>query len=322
MGRARALTQQLLTFAKGGVPIKRVQPLFPFARMAVEFALSGSNVACRFDVAPSLWSCDFDEHQIGQVVDNIVINAIQAMPQGGCLEVSAENLVVRENESPSLLPGNYVRISFADQGPGIPSANSSRIFDPFFTTKAGGSGLGLSTCYSILRQHAGTISVESEPGQGSTFHVWLPASEGAISRNRRSGEHPQPGSGTLLIMDDDHEIRTATRRLLEHLGYSCRTVQNGEEALRKYRRFKEEGGQWRAIICDLTIPGGMSGKGFVSELRKIDQEVPIIVSSGYAEDPVLADPNRYGFNDSLPKPYTPLQLAQVLERNARHVPES
>ncbi|MBN2573604.1 MAG: PAS domain S-box protein [Deltaproteobacteria bacterium] len=322
MGRARALTQQLLTFAKGGVPIKRVQPLFPFVRMAAEFALSGSNVACRFAVAPSLWSCDFDEHQIGQVVDNIVINAIQAMPRGGCLEISAENVVVADDESSSLLPGNYVRISFADQGPGIPSAISSRIFDPFFTTKPGGSGLGLSTCYSILRQHDGHISAASEPGRGSTFHVWLPAAEGAVLLDRRSSEHPQPGSGTVLVMDDDQAVRDTIRRVLEYLGYSCRTVPSGQEALREYRRFREEGGQWRAIICDLTIPGGMSGQVFVSELRKMDQEVPIIVSSGYAEDPILADPKRYGFDDSLPKPYTASQLAQALARNLQHVPTS
>jgi CheY-like chemotaxis protein len=244
------------------------------------------------------------------------------MPQGGCLAVSAANVVVGDDESPSLLPGEYVRISFADQGPGIPAALSSRIFDPFFTTKPGGSGLGLSTCYSIMRQHEGHISVASEPGRGSTFSVWLPAAEGAVSRDRRSGELPQAGSGTVLVMDDDQAIRETTRRLLEHLGYSCRTVASGQEALREYRRFKDEGGQWRAIICDLTIPGGMSGKVFASELRKIDQEVPIIVSSGYAEDPVLADPKRYGFDDSLPKPYTALLLAQVLARNVQHGPTS
>jgi PAS domain S-box-containing protein len=322
MGRVRALTQQLLTFAKGGAPVKRVESLFPFVRTAVEFALSGSNVASRFDIAPSLRHCSYDKHQMGQVVDNIVINAVQAMPQGGCLEVSAVNLAVGDHEYPSLAPGKYVRISFADQGPGIPPAIMARVFDPYFTTKPAGTGLGLATCYSILRQHSGAITVESEPGKGSVFHVWLPASEESTWRNTRSSEHPHRGSGTILVMDDDDAMRAITRKFLEHMGYSCRTARDGQEALREYQRFKEEGGRWRAIICDLTVPGGMSGQAFAREIRKIDQGTPIIVSSGYADDPILADPKRYGFDDSLPKPYTASQLGQVLGCNSGRVPES
>jgi two-component system cell cycle sensor histidine kinase/response regulator CckA len=272
-------------------------------------------------VAPSLWNCSYDQHQIGQVVDNIVLNAVQAMPQGGCLTVSAENVVVVDDESPSLTPGKYVRISFADQGPGIPSAVSARIFDPFFTTKPGGSGLGLATCYSILRQHAGFIAVESEPGQGSVFHAWLPASEETPAGQTDSKEHPHRGSGTILVMDDDPTIRDIARSLLERMGYSCRTARDGHEALRAYRLFQEEGGCWRAIVCDLTVRGGMSGEALVSRIRKLDREVPIIVSSGYAEDPILADPKRYGFDDSLPKPYTASQLGQVIERNGRREPQ-
>jgi CheY-like chemotaxis protein/anti-sigma regulatory factor (Ser/Thr protein kinase) len=288
----------------------------------VEFALSGSNVACRFDIAPSLRHCSYDKHQMGQVVDNIVINAVQAMPQGGCLEVSAVNLAVGANEYPSLAPGKYVRISFADQGPGIPPAIMARVFDPFFTTKPAGSGLGLATCYSILRQHSGSITVESEPGRGSVFHVWLPASEESSCINTRSSEDAHRGSGTILVMDDDESIRAITRKFLEHMGYSCRTARDGHEALREYRRFKEEGGRWRAIICDLTVRGGMSGQAFVSEIRQVDRETPIIVSSGYADDPILADPKQYGFDDSLPKPYTASELGQVLGWNRGIGPES
>jgi PAS domain S-box-containing protein len=310
--RARALTQQLLTFAKGGAPVKRVESLFPFIQATVEFALSGSNVACRFDVAPDLWNGSYDRHQLGQVVDNIVINAIQAMPHGGCLEVSAANLVVGDHGHPSLSPGNYVRLSFADQGPGVPAAILARVFDPFFTTKPTGSGLGLATCYSILRQHGGGITVESEPGKGSVFHVWLPASEATTSKALRRSEHPHRGSGTILVMDDDDAIRSVTRRFLERMGYSCRTARDGEEALGEYHRFKREGGRWHAIICDLTIRGGMSGKAFATEIRKLDPDVLLIVSSGYADDPILADPKRYGFDDSLPKPYTAAELGQVL----------
>jgi PAS domain S-box-containing protein len=322
MGRVRALTQQLLTFAKGGAPVKRVEPLFPFVRTAVEFALSGANVACRFDVAPGLWNCSYDKHQMGQVVDNIVINAVQAMPLGGSLEVSALNLVVGENEYPSLAPGRYVRASFADQGPGIPSAIMTHIFDPFFTTRPAGSGLGLATCYSILRQHSGCITVESEPGRGSVFHALLPASEAAVYPNTRSSDDTHRGSGTILVMDDDEGVRTITRKFLEHMGYSCRTARDGHEALREYRCFQEEGGRWRAIICDLTVRGSMSGKACASEIRQVDQETQIIVASGYADDPILADPKQYGFDDSLPKPYTASELGQVLGWNQGSVPES
>jgi CheY-like chemotaxis protein len=229
--------------------------------------------------------------------------------------------VVGDHEYPSLSPGKYVRVSFADQGTGIPAAILARVFDPFFTTKPAGSGLGLATCYSIIRQHSGGITVESELGRGSVFHVWLPASEATTTKDRRASEHPHRGSGTILVMDDDEAIRTVTRRFLEHMGYACRTARDGEEALREYHRFKEEGGRWRAIICDLTVRGGMSGRAFATEIRKIDPEIPIIVSSGYADDPILADPKRYGFDDSLPKPYTAAELGQALGWLGRDVTE-
>jgi PAS domain S-box-containing protein len=322
MDRARALTQQLLTFAKGGAPVRRAGSLFPFVRTAVEFALSGSNVSCRFKVEPSLWICNFDKNQMGQVVDNIVLNAVQAMPQGGCITVLAENVVVGEYESPSLSPGKYVRTSFADQGPGIPPSISARIFDPFFTTKAKGTGLGLATCYSIMKQHAGFIAVESELGRGSVFHTWLPASEEPLLEQSAANKQSSRGQGTILVMDDEPMIREVAVKLLEHIGYSCRTAQEGHEALNEYQRFLGEGGRWRAVICDLTVRGGMSGKDLASRIRQIDKEVPIIVSSGYADDPVLADPKRYGFDDSIPKPYTFSQLSQVLDRNAPKQPRT
>ncbi len=317
MDRVRALTKQLLTFAKGGAPVRHVGPLFPFVRTSVEFALSGSSVSCRFDIEPLLHDCNFDKHQVGQVIDNIVINAVQAMPKGGTLFVSAANVLVRAGEYPSLPEGEYVRLSFRDQGTGISPAILTRIFDPFFSTKPSGTGLGLATSYSIVRQHAGHISVESELGQGSEFHVLLPA-----SRDVRSVPPPAPGvthtgTGMVLVMDDDPDVRRVASQLLTRMGYTCRTAADGRDALVEYSRLVEEGGRWRAILSDLTIPGAMNGEEFVRELRKVDAVVPVIVSSGYADDPVMAEPVKFGFTGSLAKPYTMNELAQVLARCAR-----
>ncbi len=316
--RARGLTRQLLTFSKGGAPAKNVMPLFPFVEETVRFALSGSKISCRFDVPSELWPCDYDSNQIGQVVDNIVINAHQAMPMGGTLAVAAKNISLEERDHPALQAGGYVKLSFQDSGVGMPKETLSRIFDPFFTTKQAGSGLGLATCYSIVKRHDGHIEVVSEPGKGATFLVYLPASAEASkavtappSEPRRSLEK----RNRILIMDDESAVRDTTRAMCESLGYGAVSTSDGQEVTRVFADERATGRPFAAVILDLTVPGGMGGAEAIHLIRKIDVDVPVFVSSGYADDPVMANPTQHGFTDSLCKPFTRSELAELLRRH-------
>ncbi|HOU90200.1 MAG TPA: PAS domain-containing protein [Polyangiaceae bacterium] len=311
--RSRALTQQLLTFAEGGAPIKQVGSLGPFLRQTAEFALSGARAACTFRIPADLWCCDFDRNQIGQVIDNVVINAQQAMPDGGEIELSAENVtLVDDGVRAQPAPGHYVKISIADRGPGIAPEILPRIFDPFFTTKRQGHGLGLATAYSIVDRHGGHIEVDSTPGQGSVFHVYLPALPGA-SPGRRSTAPPPPRSpGTVIVMDDEEIVRFALGRVLESLGYSVITTANGGEAIAALRRERAAARRVDAMILDLTVAGGMGGREAVSELRALEPELPIYVASGYADDPIMASPAAYGFTDSIGKPFSRAELMRLL----------
>jgi PAS domain S-box-containing protein len=315
MNRARALTQQLLTFAKGGMPVRKIEPLIPFLRDTANFALSGSNVSCSFGIAPDLWHCNYDKNQIGQVVDNIIINAQQAMPMGGSITISAANMVIGDREHGSLPKGNYVCISIRDSGIGISKEILPHIFDPFFTTKQKGSGLGLATSYSIITRHAGTIEVESDPGKGATFHILLPASKDArfTALEKRGKQHK--GSGRVLVMDDEDVIMDAVCIMLKILGYDTVGVPNGMGALAAFMKAKDDGHPFKAIILDLTIPGQMGGIETGIEIRKHDHEILIFVASGYAEDPVISNPREFGFTDSLRKPFRVAELAEMLERN-------
>jgi PAS domain S-box-containing protein len=313
--RARGLTQQLLTFAKGGAPVKKTGPLFPFVHDTVQFALSGSAISCSFTVPHDLWPCNFDANQLGQVIDNMVINALQAMPMGGRLHLSAANITIDKNEPVSLPEGSYVKISLRDTGVGIPGEIMSRIFDPFFTTKQKGSGLGLSTCFSIISRHGGRITVESEPGKGTTFHIYLPASPGAIADVPQEPAAIVKGTGTILVMDDEEVIRDTTIDVLDLLGYAVVTAKNGQEACDIFS--KEPKSFFRAVILDLTVPGGMGGKETAGAIRKMDPSVPIFVSSGYADDPVMSNPGDFGFTGSISKPFRIADLSKMLAAHAR-----
>ena len=315
MGRARALTFQLLTFAKGGVPVRRTEPLLPFLKEAVHFALSGSNAACNFAVVPGLWVCNFDRNQISQLIDNIIINAVQAMPMGGTIMVSAVNAVLGEKEHAKIPGGKYVRISIADTGVGIPPELLQRIFDPFFTTKQKGSGLGLATCYSIAKRHGGCIDVESEQGKGSSFHVYLPAAEELLPASREAGAIPHKGSGRILLMDDDSDVQRVACAILEQFGYSCVCTSDGEEAVKVFSTETGKGNGFVCAILDLTVSGKAGGIKAVASIRAMDKNIPVFVSSGYAEDPALADPYRYGFTDSIQKPFSIEELASLLSRH-------
>jgi CheY-like chemotaxis protein len=316
MARARALTLQLLTFAKGGAPVQKITPLAPLIQDTVKFVLSGSNVSCRFALAQNLWPCNIDKNQIGQVIDNIVINAQQAMPNGGAIEIMAENVSLSENKYPLLAKGEYVRVSIKDSGTGIPKDIMPRIFDPFYTTKTKGHGLGLATCYSIITRHGGYIDVESEPGRGSTFHVFLPASTGAVAADASMFTRHK-GSGTVIVVDDEEVIRNTVRKMLESLGYAVECQSEGKAAVEFYLSETRAGRRFAAMIFDLTIPGGMGGIKAVAEIRKASRDIPVYVISGYADDPVMKNPADFGFTASMPKPFTVTELSEMLEKGIK-----
>lgn len=258
--------------------------------------MSGSNVTSHFDVPQDLWTCSFDRNQIGQVVDNLVINAQQAMPMGGAVMVIARNTTIHAKEHPVLSEGKYVRLSINDTGIGIPREMLVRIFDPFFTTKAKGHGLGLATCYSIIKRHNGCIDVESEQERGSTFHVYLPAAEVITTSDDQKSQGKHKGSGTFLVMDDERVMRETIGDMLESFGYSVVCKDNRKDAVDYLAAEIEADRPVCGMIFDLTIPGGMGGKEAVAEIRKLNTEIPVFVASGYANGPVMKNPTAYGFD--------------------------
>ncbi|MBL8026815.1 MAG: PAS domain S-box protein [Fibrobacteres bacterium] len=319
IGRASNLSQQLLTFAKGGAPVKKVGPLFPLMADAAKFALSGSQVSCSFNIADDLWNCNFDENQLGQVVDNIVINAQQAMPLGGKLDIYANNVVVNEGDKLGLKAGKFVKLSIRDYGTGIPSEHIPKIFDPFFTTKTKGHGLGLPTCYSIVTRHDGIIEVESEVGKGSVFHIYIPAVDEMISADNNKCMLEHKGVGRVLLMDDEEVLRETIGEMLQFLGYTVMLTSTGEEAVETFKAEKAKGNDFSALIFDLTVPGSMGGTGAIEQIRKICKNTPAIVMSGYSEKGVVTNPGEFGFNASLHKPFSLDLLGDVLSKTVKTV---
>jgi PAS domain S-box-containing protein len=313
--RARDLSRQLLTFARGGEPVKRTVYLQETVLHGVRFALRGSNcrLACR--LSDDLRPVDADEGQIGQVIGNIVLNAVQSMPSGGTLTVCTDNVDIPPGETPALSPGRYVRLSFTDQGPGIHPDHLSRVFDPYFTTKEKGSGLGLTIAYSIVKHHGGCMIAESVVGSGTTFHVYLPASESRpIGGPVRHAVTPGSRRGRILLMDDEEIVREVACQMLTHLGYTVEVCADGAEAVALYRENFERGDCFDVVIMDLTIPGGMGGKEAMTELLALDPRARGIVSSGYAAESVLARYVEYGFRGAVAKPYNMEDLDEALLR--------
>jgi PAS domain S-box-containing protein len=312
--RAKGLTQQLLTFAKGGSPVKKLTTLAKLLRDTAQFVLSGSNVRAAINLPNNLWPCEVDENQIGQVFDNLIINAMQAMPTGGQVTIDVEN-VHRSGVIPALLPkSHYVKVVIRDHGIGISKEHLSKIFEPFFTTKQKGSGLGLATVWAIVKKHNGYIDVASELGQGTTFSVYLPASPRALLTPLETTPTATKGQGHILVMDDEDAIKAVLGKLLTRQGYMVGFASHGAEAVKVFKQAYTSEKPFDAVILDLTIPGGAGGQEIIKDLLAIDPFVKAIASSGYSDDLVMAHPHDYGFKGVIAKPYTPSELGTVLRK--------
>ncbi|TAN41853.1 MAG: PAS domain S-box protein [Nitrospirae bacterium] len=308
------LTSQLLTFTKGGKPEKKLIKLGPLIENSARFALSGSNCSCVSDIAESLRPVNADEGQISQVVQNIVLNADQAMPLGGTIEISARNVESGDSVLPAILEkGEYAAISIRDTGIGIPEEYLPRIFDLYFTTKEKGSGLGLATSYSIIKNHGGTIDVSSKAGKGTVFTVYIPATEASAEDAAAPVVRTSKKTGRVLVMDDEEVIRDVARELLAALGHETEVAGRGEEALGIYKAAKDSARPFDIVILDLTIRGGMGGSETLKRMKVIDPEVKAIVSSGYSEDSSMEDYKKQGFAASLKKPYDINKLKSILD---------
>ncbi|MHB8809152.1 MAG: PAS domain-containing hybrid sensor histidine kinase/response regulator [Desulfobulbaceae bacterium] len=314
--RAQGLTQQLLTFSKGGEPVRKTASIIEIIKDSTEFVLRGSGIKYIYDLPPDLWPVDVDPGQISQVMQNLVLNARHSMPGGGTLRVGCRNVRPEEDKPPILEQGRrFVMVDLTDTGIGIPANIIDNIFDPYFSTKKEGSGLGLSICHSIIDKHQGYIAVRSEQGKGSVFTFYLPAAEPAAVPEQQAAHGEQALAAhdmTVLVMDDDEQVRTIAAAMLSHLGCRVLLTEDGEEALAVYRAQMESGQPVGAVIMDLTIPGGMGGREAVRELLKIDPTARVIVSSGYSTDPVMAHYNEHGFCGAIVKPYQLQELSRAI----------
>ncbi len=320
--RAKDLTTQLLTFSKGGEPIKKAAPIGELIKDSVDFALRGSKVKSEYFVPHNLWAVEADEGQVNQVMSNLIINAKEAMPEGGIVKISCENVTVRSADVLPLKHGKYVKISIKDRGIGIPRAFLQKIFDPYFTTKEKGSGLGLAVVFSIIKRHGGHIFVESEVGTGTVFHIYLPASEKEVPRETEREETILLGKGKILVMDDEMIVRDVAGEMLKSLGYEVKLVGSGEETIETYQRAKESHQAFDVVIMDLTIPGGLGGREAIKRLLEIDSDIKCIVSSGYSEDPVMSNFKKYGFKEVIAKPYKLQELSETVYKVMAMLPRS
>lgn len=313
---AAHLSSQLLTFSKGGAPIKRVSSISELLAQAAEFSLYGSNLRADIDLAADLWKAEVDPGQIEQVINALVINAREAMPHGGTVRISARNVTMEDNPDALLPAGRYLKVTVADRGSGVAEELTTKIFDPYFTTKPMGSGLGLAISYSVVKKHGGILHLENSSPEGSTFAFYLPASKGqstvrepVVAERVFHFNHQR-----ILIMDDEAAIRDLTSQLLSTLGYEVTAVPDGLEAVRIYERALRRGENFQAVILDATIRGGMGGLATIERLRTLDPQVTAIICSGYSDEAALSEFLAYGFRSALPKPFTRRELSDALQR--------
>jgi len=308
--QARDLTQQLLTFSKGGAPIKETATIQDLLRETTSFVLRGSNVSCFYSIPDELWPVSVDKGQISQVINNLIINADQAMPEGGLIILVAENYSAVAGSF--LRAGNYVKIGIIDAGTGIDPEDLPKIFDPYFSTKTKGHGLGLTSSYAIIKKHGGHIKVTSNIGEGTAVSIYLPAIPEQMAYQKELPQLPLAGQGKILIMDDEAIVRDTLGKMLKNLGYTTGFANDGQQALLLYKQARKTNEPFDAVIMDLTIAGGMGGKEAIKKLLEIDSGAKVIVSSGYSNDPVMADFKHYGFSGVLPKPYQIQGVSKIL----------
>ena len=318
--QATSLTHQLLTFSKGGTPVLEATTVTQLIEDCAQFILRGSNVRCEVEKPENLWAVDADTGQIAQVINNLIINADQAMHSGGTILIKLANRKVSLGETSELNTGQYVCIAIHDQGTGITAENLKHIFDPYFTTKVDGNGLGLASSYSIVKSHKGTILVESVVGKGSTFSVYLPKSkkgstvpfENSIKNGPETRPQIQRGHGRILVMDDMEAMMMVAGEIITMLGYSVEYATNGRDAIAAYRAAKESGNPFDAVVFDLTVPGGMGGEEAAGILLEYDPELLAIASSGYSTSNVMADYTDSPFTAVVPKPYRIKEMSDAL----------
>ena len=313
---ARGLTQQLITFAEGGAPVRKPTSLSGVIQESTRLALSGSRVRCELALADDLWLADVDEGQIGQVIRSLVLNAREAMPEGGVVAIRAENVVLGSQDEPALIPGDYVRISIADEGSGVAREVLPKIFDPYFSTKERGTqkgmGLGLTICHAVIQKHGGAIGVDSAVRVGTTFRIHLPACRRLTSEAKPPVKRLAPRHGKILVMDDDETVRTAVGMWLQRLGHEVELTENGNQAVEVFKQAQGLGRPFDAAILDLTVRGGMGAQETMRALLEIDPEVKAFVMSGYANDAVVLDHQRHGFRGALVKPFDIGKLQEML----------
>jgi len=315
MDRAKRLTGQLLTFSKGGEPHKEEVGLTRLIKEMVTFDLTGSNVKPSFNFSENISDVYVDKGQIQQVISNLVINADQAMPDGGLIYIAVEKIDMTKKSLQIIMPGSYIRVKIQDEGQGMDRNVYEKIFDPYFTTKSDGSGLGLTTVFSIIKKHDGHITVNSEPGKGTTIYVYLPYNESLEKEEQLKTEDEllTADNINILVMDDDEDILSLVTSILEINNYSVTTALDGEQMLQKYQQSNSDSKPFDLVIMDLTIPGGMGGKEAIVELLKFDDKAKCVVSSGYAEDSIMANFLDYGFKAAISKPYVLDELNRILQ---------
>jgi len=312
---AAHLSSQLLTFSKGGAPLKRIALISDLLGQAAEFSLSGSSLRADVDIPVDLWKAEVDPGQIEQVINALMINAREAMPHGGAVRISARNVELEDKLGALLPAGRYIKITITDRGCGIEPELATKIFDPYFTTKPTGIGLGLAISYSIVKRHGGMLHLESSSTEGSTFAFYLPAEHGLGAPGPRITNRPfRFNHQRILVMDDETAIRELTSQLLGTLGFEVTAVPDGLEAVKIYERALHAGENFQAVILDATVRGGMGGLATIAQLRSLDPNVTAIICSGYSDEAALSEFLTYGFRGALPKPFTRRELADVLQR--------